>query len=143
VFAVRLAVKLPIFSAINLQKPKFYTEFHDRKTKDKMCNAVYTSTVTFNYVEAPNFSSVDACYVNSHVRFYLLSVYIILSDKCVRIWGDGIGMDLREMTGGVDWIRPAQDRDRWRAVMNAVMNLRVLAPRSYVMLFKCFRITNV
>jgi hypothetical protein len=32
--------------------------------------------------------------------------------------------------GDVDWIRLAQDRDRWRAVVNAVMNLRVLAPRS-------------
>jgi hypothetical protein len=32
--------------------------------------------------------------------------------------------------GGVDWIRQAQDRDRWLAVVSAVMNLRVLAPRS-------------
>jgi hypothetical protein len=32
--------------------------------------------------------------------------------------------------GGVDWIGLAQDRDRWRAVVSAVMNLRVLAPRS-------------
>jgi hypothetical protein len=32
--------------------------------------------------------------------------------------------------GGVDWIRLAGDRDRWRAVVSAVMNLRVLAPRS-------------
>jgi hypothetical protein len=30
---------------------------------------------------------------------------------------------------GVDWIRLTQDRDRWRAVVSAVMNLRVLAPR--------------
>jgi hypothetical protein len=44
---------------------------------------------------------------------------------------DGIRMDLREIgLGGVDWIRLAQYRDRWRAVVSAVINLRVLAPRS-------------
>jgi hypothetical protein len=32
--------------------------------------------------------------------------------------------------GGVEWIHLAQDRDRWRAVVNAVMNLLVLAPRN-------------
>jgi hypothetical protein len=48
-----------------------------------------------------------------------------------RRWDNGIRMDLREIGwGGVDWIRLAQDRDRWRAVANAVMNLPVLAPRS-------------
>jgi hypothetical protein len=48
-----------------------------------------------------------------------------------RRWDDGIRMDLREMGwGGMDWMRLAQDRDRWRAVVNAVMNLWVLAPRS-------------
>jgi hypothetical protein len=48
-----------------------------------------------------------------------------------RRWEDGIRMDLREIgLEGVDWIRLSQDRDRWRAVVNAVMNLRVLAPRS-------------
>jgi hypothetical protein len=46
-------------------------------------------------------------------------------------WEDGIRVDLREIgLGSVDLIRLAQDRDRWRAVMSAVMNLRVLAPRS-------------
>jgi hypothetical protein len=46
-------------------------------------------------------------------------------------WEDGIRMDLREIgLGGVDWIRLAQDRDRWRADVSAVMNLRVLALRS-------------
>jgi hypothetical protein len=40
-------------------------------------------------------------------------------------------MDLKEIAwGGVDWIRLAQDRDRWRVVVSAVMNLRFLAPRS-------------
>jgi hypothetical protein len=48
-----------------------------------------------------------------------------------RRWEDGIRMDLRETGSGcVDWIRLAQDRDRWRAVVSAVMNLRVLATRS-------------
>jgi hypothetical protein len=48
-----------------------------------------------------------------------------------RRWEDGIRMDLREIGwGSVDWIHLAQDRDRWRALVNTVMNLRVLAPRS-------------
>jgi hypothetical protein len=48
-----------------------------------------------------------------------------------RRWEDGIRTDLRVIgLGGVDWIRLAQDRDRWRAVVSAVMNLRVLAPRN-------------
>jgi len=41
-------------------------------------------------------------------------------------WEDNIKMDLREvLCGGVDWIELAQDRDRWRALVSAVMNLRV------------------
>jgi hypothetical protein len=48
-----------------------------------------------------------------------------------RRWENGIRMDLMEIgLGGVDWIRLSQDRDRWRAVVGAVMNLRFLAPRS-------------
>jgi hypothetical protein len=47
-----------------------------------------------------------------------------------RRWEYGVRMDIREIgLGGVDWIGLAQDRDRWRAVVSAVMNLRVLAPR--------------
>jgi hypothetical protein len=46
-------------------------------------------------------------------------------------WEDEIRMDLREIgLGDVDWIRLAQDRYRWRAVVSAVINLRVPAPRS-------------
>jgi hypothetical protein len=48
-----------------------------------------------------------------------------------RRWEDWIRMDLREIgLGVVDWIRLSQDRDRWRTVVSAVMNLRVLASRS-------------
>jgi hypothetical protein len=37
---------------------------------------------------------------------------------------------LGRLVGGVEWIQLAQDRDHWWAVVNAVMNLRVLSPRS-------------
>jgi hypothetical protein len=48
-----------------------------------------------------------------------------------RRWEDGIRMDLKEIgLGDVDWIRLSQDRDRWWAVVSAVMSLRILAPRS-------------
>ena len=43
-----------------------------------------------------------------------------------RRWEDNIKMDLQKVAcGGMDWIKLAQDRDRWRAVVNAEMNLRV------------------
>jgi hypothetical protein len=48
-----------------------------------------------------------------------------------RRWKDGIRMDLRKTGwGSADWIQLAQDRDRWRALVNTVMNLLLLAPRS-------------
>jgi hypothetical protein len=41
-------------------------------------------------------------------------------------WEDNIKMDLQEGgCGSMDWIKLAQDRDGWRALVNAVMNLRV------------------
>ena len=43
-----------------------------------------------------------------------------------RRWEDNIKMDLQEVgCGGMDWIKLVQDRDRWRALVNAVMNLPV------------------
>ena len=42
-----------------------------------------------------------------------------------RRWEDNIKMGLQEVGGGMEWIELAQDRDRWRALVNAVMNLRV------------------
>jgi len=43
-----------------------------------------------------------------------------------RRWEDNIKLDLQEVGyRGIDWIELAQDRERWRAIVNAVMNLRV------------------
>jgi len=43
-----------------------------------------------------------------------------------RRWEDNIKMDLQEVGCGVMyWIKLAQDRDRWRSLVNAVMNLQV------------------
>ena len=43
-----------------------------------------------------------------------------------RRWEDNIKMDLQELgCGGMHWIDLAEDRDRWRALVNSVMKLRV------------------
>ena len=42
-----------------------------------------------------------------------------------RRWEDNIKTDLQEVGGGGDWMELAQDRDRWRALVNKVMNSRV------------------
>jgi hypothetical protein len=44
-----------------------------------------------------------------------------------RGWEDNIKMDLRDIgLGGMDWFDVAQDRDHWRALVNTVMNFRVI-----------------
>jgi hypothetical protein len=43
-----------------------------------------------------------------------------------RRWEDNINADLQEVgCGGMDWIELAKDKDSWRALVNAVMNLQV------------------
>jgi hypothetical protein len=66
------------------------------------------------------------------------NVYMVLVEKPEgkrplerpwRRWEDGLKMDLRKLGwGDAEWIHLARDRDCWRAVVNAVMNLRVLTP---------------
>jgi len=49
-----------------------------------------------------------------------------LLGKLRRRWEDCIKMDLQEVgCEGMDWIDLVQDRDRWRALVNAVTNIRV------------------
>jgi len=47
-------------------------------------------------------------------------------ERLRRRWEDNMKMDLQEVgCGSKDWIELSQDRDRWRAVVNAVLNFRV------------------
>jgi hypothetical protein len=46
-------------------------------------------------------------------------------ERYIQVFGgeDNIKMDIQEMGWGMDWIEVAQDRDRWRALVNAAMGL--------------------
>jgi hypothetical protein len=47
-------------------------------------------------------------------------------ERLRRRWKDNIKIDLQEVgCGSMDWFELAKDRDRWRALVNAVMNFRV------------------
>ena len=54
---------------------------------------------------------------------FVLSIVVEVFPR--RRWEDNIKMDLQEVEGGGDWMELAQDRDRWRALVNTVMNFRV------------------
>jgi hypothetical protein len=46
--------------------------------------------------------------------------------RTMHRWEDNIKADLQEVgCGGIDWIELARDTDRWRAFVNAIMNIRV------------------
>jgi hypothetical protein len=72
-----------------------------------------------------------ACSINGEKR----NIYRILAGKpegkeplgrSSRRWVDNIKMDLREIGwDGMDWIDLAQDRDKWRAIVNTVMKFRI------------------
>jgi hypothetical protein len=54
------------------------------------------------------------------------SHFSVIMFVCRRRWVDKIRMDLQEVgCGYMDWIGLTQDRDRWRTLVGAVMNLRV------------------
>jgi hypothetical protein len=56
----------------------------------------------------------------------VLLLYVLHKYYLILVWEDNIKMDFQEEgCGDMDWIKLAQDRDSWRALVNKVMNLRV------------------
>ena len=77
------------------------------------------------YLSLPN-ETLLSCYF---AALFIPCIYILYINKLGRPrrrWEDNIKMDLQEVgCGGIDWIDMVPDRDRWRALVNAVMDLRV------------------
>ena len=60
-------------------------------------------------------------------KLYLYEDYIINAPRELLFrWEDNIKMELREVWWGMVWIDLAQDMDRWRVLMNGIMNPRFL-----------------
>jgi len=60
-----------------------------------------------------------------HAVEIILHFFVFDSIRLRRRGEDNIKMDFREVGGGGDWMELAQDRDRWRALVNTVVNFRV------------------
>ena len=66
------------------------------------------------------------CYLSTEIFEAILITDCVIMGLPRRRWEDNINMDLQEVgCRGVNWIELAHDRDRWRALVNAVMKLRV------------------
>jgi hypothetical protein len=102
-----------------------------RKLHNEELNGLYSSSSIFRVIKARRMRWAGHVARMGEVR----GAYNILVGRPEgrrplgrprRRWEDNIKMDLTEIGfGDVDWIHLAQDRDRWRAVVNTVMNLRV------------------
>ena len=89
-------------------------------SNQEMFNGITRTFVT------PRFSRIEqyAAKVRTEIHLRLLKYGPLGRPR--RRWMDNIRMDLQEVgCGYVDWFGLAQDRDRWRTVVSAVMNLRV------------------
>ena len=64
--------------------------------------------------------------MTTQLQFIIIIIIINPLGRPRRRWVDNIRMDLQEVgCGYMDWIGLAQDRDRWRTLVSAAMNLRV------------------
>jgi hypothetical protein len=85
----------------------------------RMCHHISIVSASFDYLIRPFI-------IIMHGHFGVLICCCSESGRPRRRWEDYVRMDLQEVGCGCDeWIGLAQDRDRWRALVNAVRNLRV------------------
>jgi hypothetical protein len=102
-----------------------------RKLHNEELHNMYSSPNMIRMIKSRRTRWAGACIRNGEKR----NGYRILTGKPEgkstlgrprRMWVDNIRMDFREIGwGGMNWIDLAQDRDQWRDLVNAIMNLRV------------------
>ena len=90
---------------------------------------IYTCLLTRHMTQSRlNIKHVFFWHSEDRASWYILTIKVNMMHYFSNLfWVDNIRMDLQEVgCGYVDWIGLAQDRDRWRTLVSAVMNLRVL-----------------
>ena len=85
------------------------------------------SIQNINSLETCTWDSYHVVLISQHCNFmFFNSMYFRTLGRPRRKWVDSIRIDLQEVgCGYMDWIGLVQDRDRWRTLVSAVMNLRV------------------
>ena len=102
-----------------------------RKLHNEELNNLYSSPSIVRVIKSRRMRWAEYAARLGEIR----AIYMVLVEKLEgkrplgrprRRWEDNINMDLQEVgCEGMEWIDLAQDRDRWRALANRVMNLRV------------------
>jgi len=102
-----------------------------RKLHDEELNDTYSSPIIFRVIKSRRMRWAGHV-ARTRKKTGVYGVLVGKSEgkrplgRPKRGWEDNINVDLQEVEyGGMDWIELTQDRDRWGALVNAVMNLRV------------------
>jgi hypothetical protein len=106
-------------------------KFDKKKTKLVTCKGKHRSyfimkNVTENAGRKTLLAPILFIYLSTNYLVTLTPFTVSLTVSYARRWEDNIKMNLQEVGGGCgDWIELAQDRNRWRALVSTVMNIRV------------------